>query len=177
MKDRDTQLIWEAADYPPGRNKPGRDNKAIPYDGDGEHEEGDKDSVPSETKYAPPEHRDGYDPTKQSTYGTGAVGPGRSTIEDAFWDALKRGDLEGAKHNNEILRTSASKPGLDQYEYEGWNGVSKGVDKGISEEILKAFFKPDTSDLDWSASYNYIMYGSGPGDDGAGAKGAMSRRV
>ena len=120
--------------------------------------------------------RDGYDPTKQPTYGTGAVGPGRSAIEDAFWHALKRGDLEGAKHNNEILRTSASKPGLDQYGYEGWDGVSMGVDKGISEEILKTFFKPDTSDLDWSASYNYIVYGSGPGHDGGGAAGHMSRR-
>ena len=59
---------------------------------------------------------------------------------------------------------------------EGWDAVSAGVTLGVDEDRLRAEFKPDTGDLDWSASYNYILFGVGPGDDGAGAKGHMSRR-
>ena len=100
----------------------------------------------------------------------------RAAFEDAFWDALKRGDIESARRENEILNTSRSIPGQDMYGYEGWDGVQAGVDKGISEEILRAFFYPEMGDLDWRASYNYIVFGVGPGDDGAGAHGAASRR-
>ena len=100
----------------------------------------------------------------------------RAAFEDAFWYALKRGDMESARRENEILNTSRSIPGQDIYGYEGWDGVQAGVEKGISEEILRAFFYPEMGDLDWSAGYNYILTGVGPGDDGAGARGAVSRQ-
>lgn len=60
---------------------------------------------------------------------------------------------------------------------EGWDAVSAGVTLGVDEDRLRAEFKPDTSDLDWSASYNYILFGVGPGHDGGGAAGHASRRT